>query len=90
MLHTTRRVIALRKSLAALRTGEVRHVVAGAQLLTFERGAGSERIFCAFNISAEETPFSLPEGYRIVETVNGAKADGGRLPAYAGLVAVRN
>ena len=32
----------------------------------------------------------LPEGYRIVETVNGAKADGGRLPAYAGLVAVRN
>ena len=90
VLHTTRRVIALRKSLAALRTGEVRHVVAGAQLLTFERGAGSERVFCAFNISAEETPFSLPEGYRIVETVNGAKADGGRLPAYAGLVAVRN
>ncbi len=50
MLHTTRKLIALRKGSAALASGEFEVVEAAGDLLVFDRVEGSERVRCFFNL----------------------------------------
>ena len=69
MLALTRRLVALRKSHAALRRGAIRAVDAPAPLLAFERREGSERLLCVFNLGEAAIDWPLPGGWRIVEAV---------------------
>lgn len=50
-LQFSRDCLRLRKAHAALRTGSMRVLEAGDQLLVFERVAGGERVRCTFNLS---------------------------------------
>jgi alpha-glucosidase len=83
MLHFTRRVIALRKARAPLRRGDIRIIDAPAPLLAFERGTGDQRLLCVFNLGAETPDWSLPQGWRVIESV------GEGLAPLSGLVAER-
>ena len=82
-LNLTRRLIALRKSHPALRTGAIRPVEAPAPLLAFERGEGSDRLLCVFNLGGETVDWPLPSGWRIVERC------GEPLAPLSGLIAER-
>jgi alpha-glucosidase len=82
-LHLTRRLVALRKSKPALRTGAIRRVEAPAPLLVFERGEGEETLLCAFNLGGEAVNWAVPDGWRIVEHV------GEPMAPLSGLVAER-
>ena len=66
-LNLTRRLIALRKRLPALRTGAIRPVDTPAPLLAFERGDGATRLLCVFNLGSEPVDWPLPPGWRIIE-----------------------
>jgi alpha-glucosidase len=66
-LNLTRRLIALRKRLPALRTGAIRPVDTPAPLLAFERGDGATRLLCVFNLGSEPVDWPLPSGWRIIE-----------------------
>ena len=87
MLHLTRRLVAFRKDSVALRHGSVRAVGAPEGVLAFERAHGGERLLCAFNLGQEATDWALPEGWAIVEGVNGGRE--GHLPRHAGYIARR-
>ena len=67
MLNWTRRLIALRKSRPALRTGGLELVDAPEPLFAFHRGEGAEKLLCVFNLGDERVEWSLPEGWRVVE-----------------------
>jgi alpha-glucosidase len=54
-LHTTRRLIALRKASAALSAGSFRVVEAANGHLVFERERAGERVQCVFNFTAGES-----------------------------------
>jgi len=82
-LNLTRRLIALRKRLPALRTGAIRPVDAPAPLLAFERGEGAERLLCVFNLGSEAADWPLPPGWRIIEHC------GDPLAPLSGLIAER-
>jgi alpha-glucosidase len=82
-LHLTRRLIALRKRLPALRTGAIRPVDAPAPLLAFERGEGATRLLCVFNLGGERVDWPLPSGWRIIERC------GEPLAPLSGLIAER-
>jgi alpha-glucosidase len=82
-LNLTRRLIALRKTHAALRTGAIRPVDAPAPLLAFERGEGAERLLCVFNLGRETVEWPLPSGWRIIERC------GEPLAPLSGLIAER-
>ena len=84
MLTLTRRLIALRKAHAALRTGGYRPVEAPEPLITFERGEGAERLLCVFNPTGAAVDWRAPDGWRTVEAVNGGETG---LGPYAGVVA---
>ena len=88
-LSLTRRLIALRRSRAALRTGSLQFVDAPAGVLAFERTAPNQRLLCLFNLSAERAAWqpAAPQGWRVIERVGGA--DTWTLPAYSGLIAER-
>lgn len=93
-LSASKRAIALRKRLAALRTGATRILAETEQVLVFVRGEGAEAVLCAFNLSdtpASWTPPPSDTGWRVAETANveAAAALSGALPAYAGLIAAR-
>jgi alpha-glucosidase len=66
-LNLTRRLIALRKSRPALRVGAIRPLEAPAPLLAFERGEGSDRLLCVFNLGEEAVDWPLPSGWRLIE-----------------------
>ncbi len=83
VLNLTRRLIALRRTCPALRTGAIRRVEAPAPLLVFERGEGAEALLCAFNLGDEAAEWALPAGWRIVERV------GEPMAPLSGLVAER-
>jgi alpha-glucosidase len=82
-LNLTRRLIALRKRLPALRTGATRPVDAPAPLLAFERGDGARRLLCVFNVGSEPVDWPLPPGWRIIERC------GEPLAPLSGLIAER-
>jgi alpha-glucosidase len=68
----------------------IRLVEAHDDLVAFERGSGADAVLCAFNLGEAETPFRLPAGWRVAESVNLPGGwTGGALPVCAGLVAVK-
>ena len=54
MLHTTRRLIALRKARAALSAGAFEVVDAAGDLFMFDRVLDGDRLRCVFNFGAGE------------------------------------
>lgn len=60
MLHTTRRLIALRKSHQALSSGGFQLIEASDGILVFERDDGDERVRCLFNFSEHQVSLDLP------------------------------
>jgi alpha-glucosidase len=88
-LHLARRIISLRRRFGALRSGDMTVLEAGPAVLAFTRSDGEETLLCAFNLSAAPASWSLPDGWRVVESVNLPSSLRGELPALAGLVAQR-
>jgi alpha-glucosidase len=86
MLHLTRRLVALRKRLPALRTGSLAILEAPESLFAFTRGAGDERLLCVFNLGSEAADWPLGDDWRIVAQV-GETAP--RLQPLAGFIAER-
>jgi alpha-glucosidase len=86
-LHLARRLIAMRKRFAALRTGTMQITEASDDVLVFYREWAGERIVCAFNFgSATQVLHSAPSGaWRVVESVGGAVE--WTLPPRSGLIA---
>ncbi len=58
VLHHARRMIALRRASAALRSGEIAFEVADGPALAFTRSAPGETLVCLFNLGA--APLTLP------------------------------
>jgi alpha-glucosidase len=56
-LNHARRFLALRKQSAAMRSGEMEFIAAGAQVLAFTRRHGKERVLCVFNMSRKSAEF---------------------------------
>lgn len=83
-LALTRRLVALRKARPALRTGAIRRVEAPEPLLVFERGEGAEALLCGFNLGEAAVDWTVPEGWRLIETV------GEPMAPLSGFVAERN
>ena len=64
LLETFRRLIALRQSLPALRTGSFRTLHAGGRLFAFERKLAGEQVIAAVNAGETPAPLPLPVGFR--------------------------
>lgn len=88
-LHFARRTVELRRRFSELRTGSMTVLEASEALLVFVRGEGGDALLCAFNLGDRPVPWSLPEGWSLVETVNLPDPGRGELPALAGLMARR-
>ncbi len=86
-LNLARRIIRLRHALPSLRTGDMTILDEAEPLLVFRRGEGGDQVLCAFNLGFEPVDWVLPEGWRVVESVN--LGGEGVLPPMAGLVARR-
>ena len=85
LLNHTRRLLALRRAIPALRLGSLEDCVARGDLLSFTRRAEGETVFCAFNLGAGEIVLPLREG-TVALSVNGGSPT--HLPPY-GAVFVR-
>ena len=86
-MNVVRRLIALRRTYPALRTGAISFVDTNSPLLIFQRGEGAEAVLLAFNLGHEPVAWSLPDGWTLVDGVN---LDGeGQMPVCAGLMARR-
>ncbi len=88
VLNFTRRMIALRRSSAALREGDFATLEAPAPLLVFERQSASERLVCVFNLGAEPTRWRLPMQARNVRLGVGAATLAGDDAALGGFSAL--
>lgn len=89
-LQHARYILRLRDRYASLRTGAMRVTEAGETgLLIFERGGERDAMLCVFNLSDKNLDWSLPTGWRVVERVNMPERGECGLPAYAGLLAIR-
>ncbi len=84
MLAHTRRLLALRRAMPALRHGRQERVRAEGDLLAFSRIAGDQHVDCLFNLSprARLSPTGAVAG-SVLLSVNGAGPDG--LPPYSAL-----
>jgi len=92
-LNVARRILRLRQTHVALRTGAL-HLhdtpdPTSDPLLVFERGEGSDRVLCAFNLGSAPVAWTLPDGWRVIEAANTDASDTTTLPARAGVLAVR-
>ena len=76
LLHHYRRAIALRAGSAALRQGTQDGLAANGDLLTFERNAPGERLFCAFNMGDGDAIVAQPEGHWAVVSGEWGQGDG--------------
>ena len=86
MLQTTRRLVAFRKAHTCLLLGEMNLLEADADLLCFERVHCGERLLCVFNLGHAPVGWTMPQGVRVIESVNLMETFRGVLPAMAGLV----
>lgn len=86
LLNLTRRLIALRRDRAALRTGTIVVAATPEPLLHFTRGDGANTLACVFNLG--DAPLAWPLGlrWRALAAVGGA-AVGEMLPPLSGLIA---
>jgi alpha-glucosidase len=78
VLNFTRRMIALRKSHAALRDGAVTNVAEEGQVLSFVRESADGRVLCLFNLGETPVQAALPPSRKqtmlsvgAVETIDG-------------------
>ncbi len=62
LLHHYRHAIAMRAGSPALRQGPQEGMTAIGDVLTFERSAPGERLFCAFNLGDGDAIVAVPEG----------------------------
>ena len=88
-LALARRLIALRRSSAALRLGGMEFVEAPAGVLAFRRRHRAETLFCAFNLGRDEAAFAAPAGLGENRSGLPGRIEGRRiaLPAFGGVVA---
>ena len=94
-LNLTRRLIALRQSSPALRTGELKRLEASESILDFERIGGGQRLRCVFNLGQETAAWKPIDGapWRIVEWVGSlagaalVQGPGLGLPPFSGFIA---
>ena len=86
MFHVTRRILRLRRAHPALRTGDMRMLDAREPLLAFTRTTADEQLLAVFNLGHAAAKWSVPDGWRVIETVNRADASAGSLPPLAGLL----
>lgn len=88
-LKLTRRLIALRQSSDALRTGALRVLEASDAILAFERSGEGQHLLCVFNLGRESAEWKpvQPDRWRTIEQVGGPQ--GWSLPPFAGLIAER-
>lgn len=86
-LNLTRRLIALRQSSEALRTGELKMLEASGSLLDFERIGAGQRLRCVFNLGRDTAAWTPIDGvpWRIVERVG--SLDGRDLAPFSGFIA---
>jgi len=68
-LEVTRALLRHRRDSAALRSGSIRFIGAGAHVIAFERVAGDQRVFCAFNLSSDPQVITLDADYVACEGV---------------------
>ena len=62
LLNHYRRLTGLRRAHPALAQGTQEAISADGPVLTFERRLGQQRLFCAFNLSADPAAVDLPSG----------------------------
>lgn len=60
VLNFTRQLIAARKEIPALITGDIEIVEAGEQVLAFKRILPEQTLLCVFNLSREPAVFAMP------------------------------
>lgn len=86
MLHFTRRMIALRQSQPALRTGAMRVLAATDALLVFSREAEDSTLLCAFNFTPQPIAWQpdTPAAWREIARHGALSPD--ILPGFGGVV----
>ncbi len=91
VLNFTRRVVAFRKSSAALRLGAIEFLAAPDDVVAFVRAFGPDKALCVFNIGASPSAFPAPDaGDWSVRIETNAQSEGSppaSLPAWSGYVA---
>ena len=89
-LAYSRRVLKMRASHEALKSGSIRVLEASDAILAFERRARDEHLLCVFNLGTEPRAWHPPGGgkYQIIEST--ATSREWTLPALGGLVARRS
>jgi alpha-glucosidase len=85
-LHLARRLIALRHSHPALRTGAMTMLKDAGELLLFRREGADETLLCVFNLGHDAMAWTAPAGWSVVEALNQPDAFSGTLAPMAGLV----
>ncbi|WP_432449915.1 alpha-amylase family glycosyl hydrolase [Aliiroseovarius marinus] len=85
LIHHYRAVIALRRAHPALSRGAMQAVTVKDSCLSFERLTESERLYCAFNLSGDPVPATLPEGgaWRVI---HGSQSD--QLAGWGAMIAI--
>ena len=84
LLHETQRLLALRRSNAALRTGRIENVIAKGSLLMFDRVAAGQHLRCLFNLSPKALkPPPVPAHAAILASLGGATPT--TLPDYSAI-----
>lgn len=95
MLNFSRKVIALRKSYAALRNGAISFTEANDNLLVFKRKGAGEEALCVFNLGTEAIIYNPcdTKHFRQVLSIGVKPANDGTLPVslepLSGYIAVR-
>ena len=83
ILNFTRDCLKLRREFEALRSGSIRIVEAGPQLLQFERACNSELLVCTFNLSDRSVGWAGRRGKVLLAA---GDVDGGSLGAWSGII----
>ncbi len=89
MIHFTRRIIAERARLPALKLGSATVAAAPAGVFAFERVHGDESLICAFDLTGDGASLTLPGVGEIVVKIDGAEQIDDtrlRLPRFGGAV----
>jgi alpha-glucosidase len=90
LLTLTHRLIALRNSYEALRSGSMTILVAENSLLVFERVSGDQHIICAYNLGGTPLDWTpqQPERWRLLESMGDATLK--TLPPLSGFIALHH
>lgn len=86
-LQLSRRILRLRKRYPALATGEIAVLTHAGDRLELERKSAEETLMCVFNLGSDTLDWQLPQGWEVIESVNGFDAQISAMPPFAALVA---